>query len=274
MKRDLKNFKLIIAVLLVLFVCVAAAPATEVGGKKMPAEYNCGSADVLSGDMYVLSCFVSADNTEWTANEKKEALAALSKSQSWLQKQAKRYNAPLTFTGGSFGQTADIKNNDIGYGTACGNERVDVISEVLTSIGYDGPRDFYKWVLTNTTCTKTYILLFVKGKGISYSMPYTKRCNPDVYFVEGSVIYSHDPEGHKLNESDIAHETLHLFGAWDLYETFEQTAKREARARELYPNDIMLRTSYNINELEVSELSAWAIGWNNNYKPIFNWFKP
>ncbi len=273
MKRELRRVKLISAVLVFLF-CIAAAPVNEPTGKKMPAEYNIGSADILSGEIYVLSCFVSADNTQWTANEKREAQGSLSKAESWLQKQAKRYNVQVNFSGGTFGMDADIENNDIGYGSGCGTERVDVISEVLTSIGYDSPRDFYNWVLTNTPCTKTYIMLFVKGKGISYSMPYNKRCNPDIYFVEGSVIYSHDPEGHKLNESDVAHETLHLFGAWDLYENFEQSAKHEKRARELYPNDIMLRTSYNINELEVSEMSAWAIGWNNNYKPIFNWFKP
>lgn len=65
----------------------------------------------------------------------------------------------------------------------------------------------------------------------------------------------------------IAHEFLHLFGAWDLYVSpldkniFIRMKKRKAMKK--YPNEIMAFTHRNIDSLEISPLSKYLIGWDN-----------
>ena len=65
----------------------------------------------------------------------------------------------------------------------------------------------------------------------------------------------------------IAHEFLHLFGAWDLYESpFDRgffQKRRKKRAMKNYPNEIMAFThKRNIDSLEISPLTEYLIGWS------------
>lgn len=67
--------------------------------------------------------------------------------------------------------------------------------------------------------------------------------------------------------SVIAHEFLHLFGAWDLYITpFDKdknVRKRKKIAMELFPNEIMAFAYRNLESLEISPFTKYAIGWSN-----------
>lgn len=65
----------------------------------------------------------------------------------------------------------------------------------------------------------------------------------------------------------IAHEFLHLFGAWDLYispfdrNIFAKWKKRRAMNR--YPNEIMAFAYRNLDSLTISPLTKYLIGWDN-----------
>lgn len=69
------------------------------------------------------------------------------------------------------------------------------------------------------------------------------------------------------NPSVIAHEFLHLFGAWDLYlspfdrKIFAKSKKRKAMKK--YPTEIMTFTYRDIDSLSISPLSKYLIGWDN-----------
>ena len=69
------------------------------------------------------------------------------------------------------------------------------------------------------------------------------------------------------NPAVIAHEFLHLFGAWDLYispferKIFAKIKKRKAMAK--YPNEIMAFTHKNIDSLSISPLTKYLIGWES-----------
>jgi hypothetical protein len=130
-------------------------------------------------------------------------------------------------------------------------------------------------VTGNTECKNALVLIFVKGKGTGYAMAYeTADMDKALYFAEGVVLYERYLNDAVLAASSIAHEILHLFGAWDLYKTFQQTQDREDKARKQFPDSIMLRTSYNINELDIDEVTAWRIGWNPNPQPWYDGFDP
>ena len=234
-----------------------------------------GSASKLKGKVYTLSCFVSGNDDEWSDKEKTKMLDLLEESQRWIRKQALKYKVTVDFNeSGNFGLDKDIKFQEIVRGTASGNEPVDWVSKVLYKVGYKSTLDLVKWVENNTDAENIQVIIFVKGRGNGYAMASNSRMDKEKYFVEGAVLYEKYNDGKELASSSIAHEILHLYGAWDFYKAFNQTEANEERAKKLYPNSIMLRTSYNIDELNVDEITAWLIGWNNNPEPWFESFRP
>jgi len=76
--------------------------------------------------------------------------------------------------------------------------------------------------------------------------------------------------------SEIAHNFLQLFGAVDMYKTFERTNSRRINmAGKYFPNDIMQDPySRNIAELEIGAFTKYMIGWDNTlesmYSPLLN----
>ncbi|AFK05336.1 hypothetical protein Emtol_4212 [Emticicia oligotrophica DSM 17448] len=236
-------------------------------------KWRAGSAYALEGNIYTLSCFVSGPSNEWTYNEKLNIINKLNESTQWITQQANKEGISTQFEGGNFGLKQDIKM-DIASGTASGNEAVDLVSKVLQQVGYKNPLVFDSWVKKNTKCTNAHVIIFMKGKGNGYAMPYKDDMDKEKYFVEGAILYEKYLNNSDLASASIAHEILHLYGGWDLYKTFSQTKDREEKAKELFPNSIMLRTSYNIKELEIDEVTKWLIGWNKKPKEWYEWFRP
>ena len=237
-------------------------------------KWRAGSANILSGKVYTLSCFISEPSEEWTYEEKLQVLEKLNEGTTWLTKKAAQNGVTLSFEGGNYGLQKDIKLAKIDRGTASGKERVDWVTVVLKEIGYQNPLAFQNWVQTKTQCKNAQVIIFAKGKGTGYAMPFSTEMNKDLYFVEGAILYEKYWNGVDLVSSSIVHEILHVYGAWDLYKTFEQTKDREEKARQLFANSVMLRTSFDINELEVDEVSSWLVGWNKSPKDWYEWFRP
>ena len=239
------------------------------------SKYHLGSAKNLLGNIYVLSCFISDNNNQWTPQEKQQMINKLHNTQNWLKKQAANYGVTINFEGGNFGLSNDIKIGNINYGTGSGAEDINILTTVFRKIGYSSNLGFYNWVLDNTNCKNTFVVIFVKGQGRSYSIAYeSELMDKERFFVESCVIYNQFWGGLALYEATFAHEILHLFGAWDLYETFQQTKEKEERAKNLFPNSIMIQVRENIDTLYVDELTAWLIGWHNTPKNYYEWFNP
>ena len=72
--------------------------------------------------------------------------------------------------------------------------------------------------------------------------------------------------------AEIAHNFLHLFGAVDLYRTYNRNNRKRIRfARKQFPNDIMQDPyATNIADQRIGEFSRYMIGWtdelNNDYE--------
>lgn len=66
--------------------------------------------------------------------------------------------------------------------------------------------------------------------------------------------------------SVIAHEFLHLFGAWDLYITpfdnNKEAKKRKAFVMKEFPNEVMAFAYRNIDSLNISPFTKYCIGWD------------
>ncbi|MGB1217095.1 MAG: hypothetical protein ACPG5P_04420 [Saprospiraceae bacterium] len=233
-----------------------------------------GSARVLEGDIYNVSCFVSGQNENWTYEEKLEILEKAKEGNDWLKSKAREFGTEFSFQNGNIGLSEDVKLSTIERSTASGTERDDWVYLILKQIGYENPLDYYNWVIQNTTCSQLQFIIYVKGNGTGYALPFSENLNREKYFIEGVILYEKYWNGRKLASASIAHETLHLYGAWDFYKTHAQTTANEIRARKLFPNSIMLRTSFNINSLEIDELTAHLIGWRKEYKNWYSSFMP
>ncbi|MGD1845183.1 MAG: hypothetical protein ACFB10_07290, partial [Salibacteraceae bacterium] len=65
--------------------------------------------------------------------------------------------------------------------------------------------------------------------------------------------------------SVIVHEFLHLFGALDLYvspwDSKRKAQRRKAMAMKEFPNEIMAFAHRNLDDLEISSLTQYLIGW-------------
>jgi hypothetical protein len=79
--------------------------------------------------------------------------------------------------------------------------------------------------------------------------------------VEYSIVSFKSP-------SVIAHEFLHIFGAWDLYITpFDKNKKHIIKQKEFamkeFPNEIMAFAYRHIDSLDISPFTKYCIGWSN-----------
>jgi len=236
--------------------------------------WRAGSAYALQGKVFSMNVFVSEGADSWSPEAKDEILGKLAEAEGWIKKQADAYHVALTFSSSTLGYDKDIKMEHVARGTASGKEPVDWVSLVLRKAGYTSNLDFYYSTRDARRFDNMQVFIFVKGKGNGYSMPYSSLMNKEKYFVEGSVLYEQYWDGYSLVSSGIAHEMLHLYGAWDLYKTFAQTEAAEKKVRKMWPNSIMLRTSFDINELMVDELTAWLVGWNPTPQAWYDSLRP
>ena len=190
----------------------------------------------------------------------------------WLGSQALRYGKQLEFRHHVF--ETDVRIDEIEVAKGRREERVDWTQRIFPKLGFSSQQAFVSWKQKRKLGANYQLLLFAKSPGVSYSMAFANHMHKDLYFVESTILYQQFPNGQPLPTATIAHEFLHLYGAWDLYKTFQQSEAKQAEAEKLFPNDIMLRVSYDIQELEVGPMTAWRIGWSELHYDWYDWFQP
>ena len=230
---------------------------------------NVGSAKKLLGTTYSMIFFVSDHQSSWTKNEKKQMLQLLVDAEDWLVEQGKGYGQSLVFDHGLFGWEEDIKLASIPEGTRSGNEDVRLTNKIIRVVGYQNQQQ----ILDQIKADNIQLLFFFKKDGVSYSFPFEKGLSKEFY-LEGMAIYHQFRPKVPQCRSCIAHEILHVFGAWDFYKSFQTTQAQEYRAKKDFPNSVMLRTSYTIKELTIDPVTAWRIGWSEQEPKGASFFRP
>ena len=127
---------------------------------------------------------------------------------------------------------------------------------LLPQVGYDDSQDF----LDRYGHRQNQVVFFMKRDGASYAIPQEDDLSSR-YNLEGLVLYQAFGPQTPQCASCIAHEILHVFGAWDFYPTFQTSEAQFQKANQEFPNSVMLRTSYNEFELSIDPVTQWRIGW-------------
>ncbi|HOI33047.1 MAG TPA: hypothetical protein PLC47_09795, partial [Bacteroidales bacterium] len=198
-----------------------------IGAAQPKDRWHAGSAKDLKGEVLTLYVFLETDAAPWSSEDKKTKLAELGTAQQWLVRQASKWDVLLEFARRPLGNNESIQLEHIPTGTGSGKERVDWAKEILKKSGYRNARQAYRKLSRKTGFDNLQLLFFANTGGISYAMRYAKNINKRKYFMEAVLIYQrYDNDAHMPVEAIIAHEILHLYGAWDLYTTYAQTTDR------------------------------------------------
>ena len=268
--KDKKALKGLMTIVLMLTVLLAANGCRTIQQLPQHKYYRQGSASTLEGRIYVHTIFITENS--WRPEEIDSTKGMIVEAEEWLTAQASRYGKKVSFVNGYSGDDKGIFFNEIEAGHGTGNESSDVLMRTLPRIGYITPKKFAEWVDKNIDCDNYLVVVVANKEGRGYAINYDSLLYEDLYYVECVMQYNKYESGKPKNAASYAHEICHLFGALDLYATFAQTEENEKRARKLFPDDIMLRTSYNINSLVIDRLTAWSIGLTKKKKAWYDSF--
>jgi len=219
----------------------------------------------MTDEVYVLSIFVESGEGRWTDEEVSHYISEYSKSQDWLTAEASYYGKDLYFVNDAFLENNEIIFlEDIAYTT----QPRFIQDQVFRALGYDNLGDFISYNNFDFQRKKLKLVLYVKDQRRSHA--YNKWSNSE---LDIAIVYCRKSFGQSTTHWTISHEMLHQFGAWDLYYGESQTLENAKKASELYPGSIMI-TSSGKDGTVVDELTAWRIGWNDNFKEAYMDFRP
>ena len=226
---------------------------------------NVGLAKTLSGSICVCTFFVSEKNWK-NDNYHKIYKKNLEIAEKWLTREAKKYGSTITFENiYPLGDSAipidkiyGLNENDPdAYGS---------FRKVLKSMGLTG-KEFKQKIRYETQCENIVTNFIIDKDGRSYCFLDYAGSNPDDYHDFSWLFKS--GWGQPIEAGTIAHETLHAFGAFDLYERENYRREQSNAAKKYYPDEIMFSGGYgDINKSYISPITAWKIGIGEKSKAL------
>lgn len=224
-----------------------------------------GSCYDMTDDVCYLVVFLDDEESQWSADEKEKFLnKKLQPSLNFLSERALEYDITLNH---KYEIYPKVENSSLNFSgvidpdVVVNGKQENILDEISKSMGYASPKQMDR-VLRNEFDVRQIAYLIVLNKnGRSYKYSHVIS-NAEKYefcvFFDDAITYSGD-----TCISTIAHEILHLFGAEDYYDPYGQYPEREKLAQELYPDDIMNETFFNINEAQIGAYTAYSVGWTD-----------
>lgn len=270
--------------LILLNSCFTPKAAKRVGF----ASVNNNVCKTLKGNVVLYAIFVDSKHTNpWSSYDIESTLDSLNRAITWIEKKAQDDSVSV-----------DIKLDYHITPTGQIPIKSDLTKKTLSATLYKKPlwsgvRDIHRWAdklakeagksLPKDTSPMTNIKNDLKTRerliarlrdihrtdkvALMYIINNYYKDEISVTFdisADNSVEYS---VVSFKNPSIIAHEFLHLFGAYDLYITPFDTKKKEKKRKEklvdMFPNEIMAYAHRNIDSLEISGFTKYLIGWEN-----------
>jgi hypothetical protein len=262
------NFKRNLIICLILIVNSGYKLFSQnAGSGKIFESQNIGTARSIGDEaIYSLAIFCSAPGQNWTVDEKKKMMEKDREAMNWIIQQSKAYGKKTTYQSGIyFKDKEDFKltcklNLTLEELSKARPDVDSTVSKALKSKGFNSPKQFTDFIIKKFGCKGGILVkLYIKGIGFCFANA-TYQSNSQVDRLETVVLCEKHSESMELYPASIAHETLHLFGAWDLYNVHGDAADIEAKAKEMLTNSIMLHSTSKINNHVIDELTAWRVG--------------
>ncbi len=241
----------------------------------------------LYGDVLLYAIFVDTkETTPWSEYDIKSTLDSIKIATDWILKQAKARKKNLRIkilhpnNNGKIPIVLDLPQKTLRASLYTPNLLLGVKSvqkwsdKIASIIGKNLPPDTSKIIATKNNFkdkerliarlrdeykTDNVALIYFINNYYKEEISVAIYCN-SYTDIEYSVVSFKQP-------SVIAHEFLHLFGAWDLYYSPFNKKKIEKSRKEFvnkeFPNEIMAYAHRNIDSLEISPFTEYCIGWTN-----------
>lgn len=241
-----------------------------------------GSVKELDGNICVVQYFLSEPDDLWMESERDVVTERVFEAEGWLKKEAAKYGNDVEFKTCSFGSGDKCYTlNSIPTNMRDDDKDDDILQKAMRGIGWVDHDAFIERMKEKYECESVLVLLMVKATGRSWAYPYNRRYEDKGKTqreLEGAVIFKDKRYGDgttaPLKATTVAHEILHLCGAWDLYyEKGVQDHEHADKAEELFPNSIMIHDSKDIYSKEIDEVTAWLVGLKGQ-KDWYAWFQP
>ncbi|HMV77142.1 MAG TPA: hypothetical protein PK453_03560 [Leptospiraceae bacterium] len=222
-----------------------------------------GSAKKLNGRCLIIALFISRKKKPWKKKGKKNALLSLKQGIDWIKNESEKYKVKLKIDFICLNMEEDISVKKIPKIEAPYEDMEVIMFKVLKKLGYESPEDFYEKMNRKYRDTSFHIIFFANEKGRPY-MHYVDM-NNEKKMLEFNMIFK---ENGKIDPFTVVHETLHAYSAVDLYNVNEtkKGQKISDRVEKRFPTEVMLCASEDIENPELSELTAFLVGWHSDPK--------
>ena len=244
--------------------------------------YDLGNCGTLTRNPTLVVLFVDDAESAWNDTLIQHFQnVQIAKAVEWLEQQAAKYGVPLDIqtkyyhgaldNGGKvyYPDTVAHKTDESDY---------DLLESVVGNMGEGTGDQFYAKMRRENGGEDVMFLCMVNKDGLSYARghadPYSQMLEYAVVYARNADVPAADTLHQKTHNraSVVAHELLHLFGAEEMYEP----AGRNAIAKEKYLKDVMLWTESFIVRNEITEFTAYCIGWTDTIPAICydpDWWK-
>lgn len=226
-----------------------------------------GSAKKLLGSCLVVGVFVSEEENKWTLKNKEKTWENVHKSMDWILEQSLEYEVDLSFEYLCLNMDSDLTVDRIPSFSEDIEKMNLVLEEVAGELDYENVTDLYQSIKADYEEYNIHLIVFMNKDDRSYMS--SIAIDDEVKELEYNIIYT---EEGVITSSTIAHESLHAYTAFDLYNV-SGTPEGEAiekKARRKTKEEIMLSTVENVEETNLSEFTAFLVGWHNDPK---DWYK-
>lgn len=214
---------------------------------------NVGPAAILAGRIAVAYVFVrDRSGGAWGLRDRELALASWGMAEAWLAARARLYDANVRFTRRVFlvDRNPEVRRLQVGYGRSFASDDAAVARLVADQLGATNVLGFLYSLQYHARADQAVLILHLARDGRSLSRRCLESCGADGEFAY--VLEAVTAKGWDRLAYAQAHETLHLFGADDLY---------NIRGAYAYaPRDIMNYPARLLHASTLEPITAYATG--------------
>ena len=242
--------------------------------------YNIGTNKQLSGDIYVVALFLSEDTSngkKWKTsssdNEVERWTRTIKSGLNFIKEEAAKRDVEVNFTVSSY--TLEIPKSVMTNNVHVGDNALDVVAKrfLLNGQQFKNATEMRQYFREQSGCEEVVFLLMSPYDRTPFSMVDNRPDNASD-FEEYCVLYKYIGGG-SIYSSAIAHEVLHLFGAFDLYGSsnyfgthynrenlIKSTETKNEKGSTIV--EIMRYTSPETRSITtISDVTAYLMGWTD-----------
>ena len=238
--------------------------------------FDIGTCRTLAEDTAIVLLCADDDISSWDEKSIARVRTQTEAAAQFIREQAAKYGFTLEIPVHVYA-TNEARQIRFDGTINTGGENCDALSSISRNWGFAD-----KWAMHEALQEQlqieqiAYVVVHNKtGHSFAQSEDYRSAGEYDWCMPEYVIVAA--PEDSDVAET-ILHETLHCFGAQDFYRkefetkngTIVYNEDRAIMAKELYPYEIMLCTTWDITKVQLSEFTAYTIGWLDTLPEEYN----